>query len=62
MGLAYGCMNLLKEAINDFTIALKFKNDYLEAYYNRGKCAYLLGNTDLAFSDFQKLLLIKPVL
>jgi len=61
MGLSYACMNLLKEALNDFTIAIKMKEDYLTAYYNRGKCAYLLGNTDLAFSDFQKLLLINPV-
>lgn len=61
MGLSYGCMNLLKEAVNDLTAAIRLKEDYLAAYYNRGKCAYLLGNTDLAFSDFQKLLLIKPV-
>lgn len=61
LGIAYGCMNLLKEAIKDLTIAIKLKDDYLQAYYNRGKCAYLLGNADLAFTDFQKLLLIKPV-
>ena len=61
IGLAYGCMNLLKEAMKDLTISIKLKDDYLSAYYNRGKCAYLLGNADLAFTDFQKLLLIKPV-
>jgi tetratricopeptide (TPR) repeat protein len=61
IGLAYGCLNLLKEAMKDLSIALRLKEDYVQAYYNRGKCAYLLENADLAFSDFQKLLLIKPV-
>lgn len=60
-GLAYGCLNLLKEAMKDLSIAVRLKEDYVQAYYNRGKCAYLLENADLAFSDFQKLLLIKPV-
>ena len=61
LGLAYGCMNLLKEAMKDFTVVIKLKEDFVDAYYNRGKCAYLLGNADLAFTDFQKLLLLRPV-
>jgi len=61
IGLGYGCLNLLKEAMKDLSMALRLKDDYVQAYYNRGKCAYLLENADLAFSDFQKLLLIKPV-
>jgi tetratricopeptide (TPR) repeat protein len=62
IGLTYGCMNLLKEAIKDLSIAIKLKEDYIQAYYNRGKCAYLIENADFAFADFQKLLLLKPVL
>lgn len=61
IGLAYGCLNLLREAMKDLSIAIRLKEDYVQAYYNRGKCAYLLENADLAFSDFQKLLLIRPV-
>ena len=61
MGLAYGCVNLLEESIKHLTTAINLKDNYLPAYYNRGKCAYLIGNIDLAFSDFQKLVIIKPV-
>ncbi len=60
-GLAYACMSMFKEAVTDLSAAIKLKDDYLLAYYNRGKCAYLLGDTDLAFSDFQKLLVLRPV-
>ena len=60
-GLAYACMSMFKEAMKDLSAAIEIKEDYLSAYYNRGKCAYLLGNVDLAFSDFQKLLVLQPV-
>ncbi len=60
-GLVYACMSMFKEAMKDLSAAIKLKEDYMLAYYNRGKCAYLLGDTDLAFTDFQKLLLLRPV-
>jgi len=60
-GLTYACLSMFKEAMKDLSSAIKLKEDYMLAYYNRGKCAYLIGDTDLAFSDFQKLLLLKPV-
>ena len=62
MGLAYGCANVLSEAMKQFTIAIELNEDYLLAYYNRGKCAYLQGDVDQAFADFQKLPLIRPVI
>lgn len=61
LGLAYGCANLLNDAMKQLSTAIKLKDDYINAYYNRGKCAYLLGDIDQAFADFQKLLIIKPV-
>ena len=61
-GLAYACMSMFKEAMKDISIAVKLKDDYMLAYHNRGKCAYLLGDTNLAFMDFQKLILISPVI
>eukprot|EP00826_Nyctotherus_ovalis_P052261 TRINITY_DN6602_c0_g2_i1.p1 TRINITY_DN6602_c0_g2~~TRINITY_DN6602_c0_g2_i1.p1 ORF type:complete len:130 (+),score=34.31 TRINITY_DN6602_c0_g2_i1:77-466(+) len=61
LGLTYGCANLLTEAMSHLSTSVKLKDDYLLAYYNRGKCAYLQGDVDQAFADFQKLLLIKPV-
>ena len=62
IGLTYTCMNMLKEAIKEISSAIRLNENYVEAYYNRGKCAYLLGDTDMAFDDFQKLLSLRPVI
>ena len=32
----------------------------MQAYLNRGKCAYLIGDTGLAFMDFQKIIILEP--
>ena len=37
-------------------------SQFLQAYLNRGKCAYLIGDTGLAFMDFQKLIVLEPVI
>lgn len=43
------------EAVNDFSVALQL-NDTLEYVYNyRGRCAFLMDDSDLAYMDFQKL-------
>jgi tetratricopeptide (TPR) repeat protein len=60
-GLTSACMNMFKEALKDFSIAIKLNEGSFLAYYNRGKCAYLLGDTDMAFKDFQKLIMMNPV-
>jgi tetratricopeptide (TPR) repeat protein len=52
---------MFQEAIADFTKAIELDEDVSDAYFNRGKCAYLLGDTALAFLDFQKLILLEPV-
>ena len=51
---------MFPEAVKDLTAAITLDEDSLEAYLNRGKCAYLLGDTPLAFLDFQKLIMIEP--
>ena len=61
-GLTYACVSCFKEAMKDLTLAIKLKETLMLAYYNRGKCAYLLGETNMAFMDFQKLILLRPVL
>jgi hypothetical protein len=43
---------MFKEAITDLSIALNLNKNLLDAYLNRGKCAYLVGDTGLAFMDF----------
>jgi tetratricopeptide (TPR) repeat protein len=60
-GRCYACLSMFKEAITDLSIAINLNGNLLDAYLNRGKCAYLIGDTGLAFMDFQKLIVIDPV-
>lgn len=60
-GMCYACLSLFKEASNDFGICLKLNEKKEEAYINRGKCSYLLGDISKAFKDFQSLLNLNPV-
>lgn len=50
-------MSILDEALKDLSIALELDESLFEAYIFRGKCAYLLGDNNLAFHDFQKLII-----
>ena len=59
-GFCYARVKMFKEAIQDFTIVLQLDENYSDAYYYRGRCALLLDDTSLAFSDFKKLILAKP--
>jgi tetratricopeptide (TPR) repeat protein len=71
-GRCYACLSMFKEAITDLSIAINLNKDlldvrsmydgYIKAYLNRGKCAYLIGDTGLAFMDFQKLIVLEPVI
>jgi len=59
-GRCYACLSILSEAMKDLSIALNLDETLQEAYINRGKCAYLLGDNNLAFLDFQRLILTDP--
>ena len=59
-GRCYACLSMFKEAITDLSIAINLNKDLLDAYLNRGKCAYLIGDTGLAFMDFQTLIKLEP--
>lgn len=59
-GRCYACLSMFKEAITDLSIAINLNKDLLDSYLNRGKCAYLIGDTGLAFMDFQKLIVLEP--
>jgi hypothetical protein len=56
-GRCYACLSILDEAMKDLSIALELDDTLNEAYIFRGKCAYLLGDNNLAFHDFQKLII-----
>jgi|TARA_B110000285_G_C14913082_1_gene508884 tetratricopeptide (TPR) repeat protein len=51
-GRCYACLSMFKEAITDLSIGINLNKNLLDAYLNRGKCAYLIGDTGLAFMDF----------
>ena len=51
-GRCYACLSMFKEAITDLSIAINLDKNCIDAYLNRGKCAYLIGDTALAFMDF----------
>lgn len=60
-GRCYACLSILTEAMKDLSIALNLDDTLQDAYIFRGKCAYLLGDNNLAFLDFQRLILTDPV-
>ena len=51
---------MFKEAIGDFTKVIELDDELFDAYFFRGKCSYLIGDTSQAFLDFQKLILLQP--
>ena len=55
-GLCYAQLKLLKEAVQDFSIAIQLDENLSDPYYYRGRCAYLLDDSQLAFQDFQKMI------
>lgn len=58
-GLCYAQLKLVKEAMQDFSIAIQLNENLSEPYYYRGRCAYLLDDTQMAFQDFQKMIVNK---
>ena len=50
----------LKTAIISFSEAIDLKNDYTEAYFERGKVYLKLGEVEKAINDFQKVLQLEP--
>ncbi|CAG9324004.1 unnamed protein product [Blepharisma stoltei] len=59
-GLIHASLKMYKEAIQDFRVAQQLSEELGYLYSYRGRCSYLMGDTNLAFSDFQKLMLACP--
>ena len=59
-GRCHACLSMFKEAITDFNKVIELDEDLFDAYFFRGKCCYLIGDTSQAFLDFQKLIMIQP--
>lgn len=58
-GLCYAQLKLIKEAMQDFSIAIQLNESLPEAYYYRGRCSFLLDDTQQAFQDYQKMITSK---
>ena len=55
-GLCYAQLKLLKEAMQDFSIAIQLNENLADAYYYRGRCSFLLDDSQQAFQDYQKMI------
>jgi len=56
----YACLSMFKEAIQDLGVTIENNDSLIEAYILRGKCAFISGDTKQAFTDFQKVIKLKP--
>lgn len=59
-GLINASLNLYQEAVQDFSIGYQLNEDQDIVLLYRGKCAYMMDDTTLAFTDFQKLCELNP--
>ena len=44
-GRCHACLSMFKEAISDFTKVIELDDELFDAYFYRGKCSYLIGDT-----------------
>ncbi len=49
-----------EKALRQFDMAIAVKQDYVEAYYNRGLCNEILEKYDLAVADYEQALAFNP--
>lgn len=44
-GRCHACLSMFKEAITDFSKVIELDDELFDAYFYRGKCSYLIGDT-----------------
>ncbi|MGD8520673.1 MAG: tetratricopeptide repeat protein [Desulfobacterales bacterium] len=59
-GLAYYELKLYRQAIKDYSQAIRMKSDYSLAYNNRGNAYYEMNKFELAEADFEKCIQLNP--
>ncbi len=59
-GIVSSILHNFEDAVGDFSIALNIKNDYCEAFLERGKCFFTAGDAEQAYEDFLQYMLLKP--
>jgi Flp pilus assembly protein TadD len=60
IGLAYGNLGRVSQAIEDFSQAIKIKPDYSEAHYNLGLAYFSLGRGTEAIEAYKQAIRLKP--
>ena len=60
-GFAYKQLGRCREAVKDYSQALRLRPDYAEAYNWRGRAYACLGDYKLALADFTRAIRLKPV-
>lgn len=48
-GRSYACLSMLNEAMEDLSTAIRGDETLQQAYDFRGRCAFLVGDSNLAF-------------
>lgn len=56
LGAIFQKQGLYEQAIDEYTMALRLKENEVTALANRGECHICLGNTDAALKDFAQVL------
>ena len=58
-GLCEACLDMFKEALEDFSVAIKLDSEFLDAYFLKGKCSYISGDPNDAFDCYQQLIMMQ---
>lgn len=59
-GWAYIEIEEYDKAITDLTQSIEMNSEYVQGWFNRGRCNYYKNDDKLALADFDKALLIEP--
>ena len=59
-GNAFRAAGDLRRAIDDYTAAIRFGNDYAETYHARGVAYRMQGDRDNAITDFKMAIRLRP--
>ena len=59
-GLIYASLQSFDNALSDLSIAINLDKNFAEAYLERGKCYFAIGDLKMAFMDIQKYITERP--
>tara|TARA_B110000438_G_scaffold264473_1_gene277177 strand:- start:2085 stop:4058 length:1974 start_codon:yes stop_codon:yes gene_type:complete len=61
LGAVFAEQNMLEEALQNYSKAIKINPNYVQAYNNLGVCKYKLGKKDEAIKVYEKAIKINPL-